>query len=343
MNNKTVVIREKGCVKIETVSLPPLPSDYIRVKVCRAGICGTDIELFKGTMPYLKTGKIFYPIIPGHEWAGKVDEVGSKVKNIKKDDKVAGELHLGCGFCDNCKEGKYNVCLNMQRIGIGDLPGALARYLQLPEKLVHKLPKTISYKQGSLIEPSSVALKAVNLLHFSGGERVIIFGGGPIGFMAVNACRVYGAGEIVLVIHKYDKHREEIGIKLGADRCITFKEVPKEITNTFDIAVESSGSNKVYSYLFDLVKPGGQVSLIGIAEHPVENLDLSKLVTKNVTIFGNLGSAGIWENAIRLIERKSLHPELMITHEFTLEEVVGVFKNIEKLKNNGLIKASIII
>ena len=133
MNNKAVVIREKRCVKVETIPFSPLPSDFIRAKVYRAGICGTDIELFNGTMPYLKTGKIFYPIIPGHEWAGKVVEVGSKVKNFKKGDKVTGELHLGCGFCDNCKQGKYNVCLNIKRIGIGDLPGALASYLQLPE------------------------------------------------------------------------------------------------------------------------------------------------------------------------------------------------------------------
>lgn len=135
MNNKAVVIREKRCVKVETIPFSPLPSDFIRAKVYRAGICGTDIELFNGTIPYLKTGKIFYPIIPGHEWAGKVVEVGSKVKNFKKGDKVTGELHLGCGFCDNCKQGKYNVCLNIKRIGIGDLPGALASYLQLPENM----------------------------------------------------------------------------------------------------------------------------------------------------------------------------------------------------------------
>jgi len=343
MYYKTAVIKREECIEIDSILLPPLSPEMVRVRVYRAGICGTDYELYKGTMPYLKNKRISYPLVPGHEWAGKVMEVGNKVKDIQKGDRVSGELHLGCGNCANCKKGRYNLCSKVRRIGIGDLPGAFAEYIQLPEKLVHKLPPSISFKQGSLIEPTAVALQAVSLLSISGGEKIIIFGAGPIGLMAVNAVKVYGAGEIILVLHQHDKFREQIGRKLGANRCISFEEISQETENYFDLGVEASGSKGVISYLFYLVKPGGRLSFVGMFKDPVPNLDISKLVIKSLTAYGSLGSAGIWENTIRLIQSSDLHPEFIVTHEFEFIEIIKTFKNMEKLKREGLIKASIII
>lgn len=343
MRTKAAVIKEKGRIELDYLELPVLPADYVRVRVRRAGICGTDMELYKGTLPYLRTGRISYPVVPGHEWAGEVVEVGTEVKKVKVGDRVSGELHLGCGVCDRCRQGQYNVCLNVRRIGIGDLPGAIAEYIQVPEKLTHKLPESIDYKQGSLIEPTSVALKGTSLLSFTGGERVIVFGPGSIGLMAANACRVYGAGEIILVDKERSKLREEISYKLGADRYVTFSQLTEEMRNAFDITIESSGAGEVVSHLVDLTRPGGQILLLGIISHPAGEFPLSSLVTKNIRLYGSLGSAGIWENAIRLIERKALRPELIGTHEFTLDEVAEAFANLEDLKKNGLIKATMLI
>jgi len=106
---------------------------------------------------------------------------------------------------------------------------------------VYKLPPFISFKQGNLIEPTAIALQVVSLLSISGGEKIIIFGAGPIGLMAVNAAKVYGAGEIILVLHQNDKFREQIGRKLGANRYISFEEISQETENYFDLGVEASG------------------------------------------------------------------------------------------------------
>lgn len=338
-----MVMKDKLFMELDKIDLKPLPSDHIRIRVYRSGICGTDIELFKGTMPYLETSRISYPIVAGHEWAGKVVKTGSGVTDINIDDRVSGELHIGCGVCSNCKKGQYNACLNIKRIGIGDVPGSFARYIQLPRNLVYKLPNEIDYKKGALIEPTAVALKGVNCINFNGGERVIVFGTGAIGLMAVNICRVYGAGEIVLVGSKHRLLKKEIGHKLGADQFITFDKLTQDMDNDFDIAVEASGSNKVISTMLDLVKPGGQISLLGIADKLVSGIDISRIATKNFSIFGSLGSAGVWENVINLMKRGNLKPELLVTHEFEFENLGEVLKNIERLKDDGLIKASIII
>ncbi len=341
MKTEAMVMKDKLLMELEKIDLTPLPDNYIRIKVYRSGICGTDIELFKGTLPYLKSSRISYPIVAGHEWSGKVVEIGSDVSDINIGDRVSGELHMGCGVCSNCKKGQYNACLNIQRIGIGDIPGSFARYMQLPRNLVYKLPKEIDYKKGALIEPTAVALKGVNFINFDGGEKVIVFGTGAIGLMAVNICRVYGAGEIVLVGSKNRLIKKEVGHKLGADQFIIFDQITQSMFNEFDIAIEASGSNKVISTMFDLVKPGGQISLIGIADKLVSNLDISRIATKNFSIFGSLGSAGVWENVISLMKRGYLKPELLVTHEFEFKNLGKVLKNINELKNVGLIKASI--
>ncbi|MGM0445949.1 MAG: zinc-dependent alcohol dehydrogenase [Bacillota bacterium] len=341
MKVEAMVMKDKLFMELDNINLKPLPSDHIRIKVYRSGICGTDIELFRGTLPYLKTSRISYPIVAGHEWSGKVVEIGPDVKDINIGDRVSGELHMGCGVCSNCKNGQYNACLNIKRIGIGDIPGSFARYMQLPRNLVYKLPKEIDYKKGALIEPTAVALKGVNFINFDGGEKVIVFGTGAIGLMAVNICRVYGAGEIVLVGSKKRLLKKEVGHKLGADQFMTFDQVTQEMFNSFDIAIEASGSNKVISTMFDLVKPGGQISLVGIADKAVSNLDISRIATKSFSIFGSLGSAGVWKNVISLMQRGYLKPELLVTHEFEFKNLGKVLKNINGLKDEGLIKASI--
>ena len=156
IQNTVASISEPLTIKHATSDVPELRPREVLVEVEIAGICGTDLEIFDGSLNYIKSGRIAYPIVPGHEFYGEIVAVGSEVANFKVGDKVSSEIHIGCGACEACRRGRYNLCQCMQRLGIGDLPGAMARYVVAPERFLHKIPPELSAEQAVLLEPMSV-------------------------------------------------------------------------------------------------------------------------------------------------------------------------------------------
>lgn len=330
-----------GVAEVLTKPVPDPPPGWILARVEALGVCGTDVEIFTGELPYLKSGLIHYPVVPGHEWVGRVARVGEGVTGYRTGDRVTGETHLGCGECEACLAGRYNACARMLRVGIGGLAGACGEYILLPAKALHHLPEDLPALQAVLIEPSTVVHNALLRAGFTGGERVVIYGPGTLGLLAVSVARALGAGAVVLVGTR--DSRLAVGKALGADRTVNIRTDPaagERLAGTADIVLEATGSPEGFPAGLSALRQGGTLCVVSLYKSPVAALDLNRLVTGNLRISGSLGAPGLWERTIRLMVAGRIRTAGIVTHTFALERLSEAFATAHD-RRDGAIKVAL--
>jgi len=304
---------------------PVINDDEVLIKSRASGICHSDYELISGQyiIPFT------YPVIPGHEWSGEVVEVGKNVTRFQPGDRVVGECVIGCGACPICQSGNFTNCPTSDHFGF-TINGAHAEYLKARPEWLHKLPDAVSYKQGALIEPFSVAYHAITA---NGGtdasEVVAVLGGGPIGQAAVAAAS--GMGARVVLIEPL-AHRQEIGKKLGATEVIDPRsadpvELVKSITGGFgaDLVIESAGVDASLASALDLPRNNGRISFVGINIGRVIPVELGKIQIRGLQIKGMVGSPYVWERAIAFLANSGKDISPIVTNEFALDQVEDAF------------------
>ena len=211
-----------------------------------SGICGTDVHIFQGE--YLGS----YPIIPGHEFAGVIEQVGSAVTRFKIGDRVAVEPNLPCDNCVNCLNNRQNFCLNWQAVGV-TRPGGMAQYVSVPEKAVFDIGD-LPFEQGAFMEPLSCVLHGLERLDLTVASRVLLLGAGPIGLLLLQGLRLNGAAELVVVDKNPD--RAALAQSLGADRSLTsLDEIERD---AYDAVVDATGAVAVMGRTLDFARPGGR-------------------------------------------------------------------------------------
>src|ERR1700735_2025925 len=191
---RALVIAGPGQAEVRDVAPPvPRPGEVV-VDVERAGVCGTDVEIFSGAMSYLHTGQSQYPMRIGHEWVGAVCAVGEGVAPSWRGRRVPGDTMLGCGRCTRCLAGKQHVCADRYEIGVRHgWPGAVAEQLPVPVSALQALPDTVDSTLGALIEPGANAMRAVQGAGLSRGDRLLVLGPGTIGLLAAKIGLACGA------------------------------------------------------------------------------------------------------------------------------------------------------
>src|SRR4051812_3403417 len=192
---------------------PPVPEmDDVIVSVRAAGVCGSDVHGFTGS-----TGRRTPGIVMGHEFSGVVTSLGTNVKEHAVGDRVVVQPLMTCGVCVMCRAGRRNVCLNRTLIGM-TTHGAYAEAVRVPQEQLYRLPDNLSWEQGSLVEPLSVALHAVNLTPWNLMDTVVVVGAGTIGLLVLLAARLKGAGRIIVTDRS--PHRLDLAQQLGADLVV---------------------------------------------------------------------------------------------------------------------------
>src|SRR3984957_11667812 len=180
--------------KLEETEMPcPVPGpEEVVVQVAACGICGSDVHGYDGT-----SGRRIPPIVMGHEAAGVIAEVGPEATSFKPGDRVTFDSTVYCGECDYCRSGQVNLCDFRQVVGVscGDYrrAGAFAEYVVVPQRILYKLPDALSFPEAAMLEAVSVALHAVRLSEFKGGETVLVIGSGMIGLVTLQAAKAGGA------------------------------------------------------------------------------------------------------------------------------------------------------
>lgn len=326
------IIKEKGEVgfSLKEVPKPEIKSNYILVKVKAAAICGTDIHIYNWT-DYAKRVHVPLPLILGHEFSGEVIEIGKDVAQIKVGDIVAGETHIPCGICYQCRTGSQHICQNMKILGV-HVDGAFAEYVAIPEVCAWKLPSDVSFNMGAIYEPLGVAFHAVFADKIA-GQSVVVFGCGPIGLFAIGLAEFSGATQVIAV--DIVDERLNLARKMGATITVSARneKVKEKVFNLtkgigVDVFIELSGSPDAIRQGFNILRKGGRVSLAGLPSSTVE-LDLvNNVINKEAKIYGIAGREmfSTWYKISAIMETGKFDPKPVITDKFNLSEFQKAIK-----------------
>lgn len=337
---KAVRICGRNEARYEDVPLPEVTPDDVLVRIRAVGICGTDLELYDGTMIYLASGMGRLPMIPGHEWAGDVVEVGSNVTEFHVGEKVTGECSVGCMTCPTCLKGWYSQCPNRTETGVLNRDGGFAQYISFPRFFLHKCNR-MKLEEAAFIEPTGIALYPTKTLRVSPEDIVAIVGPGPIGLFATQTARAYGARMIILI--GTDDHRLAVGSSLGADVTVNVRtedlvDKVRRVTDghMVDAVIEAVGKPGAWDNLPAILAPRARVAVTGLYGGKTCTIDLDTLVVNNITLYGSLGGPSVWDEAISLHERGLVRAEPIITHRMPLSEFATGFDIVRNRRENAL-------
>jgi 2-desacetyl-2-hydroxyethyl bacteriochlorophyllide A dehydrogenase len=316
---KALVIEKPGTAQVQTVPLVPVGERDLRIKVKASGICRTDVHIFKGE--YLGG----YPVIPGHEFSGVVEEVGGKVTRFKVGDHVVVEPNISCDNCHACLSNRQNFCEQWNAVGV-TLPGGMAEYAVVPEKAVFNIGK-LPFLSGVFVEPLSCVLHGVERACFKLADNVLILGAGPIGILLSKTIQLQGASEITHV--DLNKSRLELAQKNGATKvCSSLEELKKD---TFDVVVDASGSTFLMEKALDFVRKGGTVLWFGVPKQDAQlQLPAFTIFEKGLSLLSSYTSVRNSIQAVELLKNGKIDVVPMVSHQLPLEDFAKGVEIIEE-------------
>ncbi|MDO4475183.1 MAG: NAD(P)-dependent alcohol dehydrogenase [Lachnospiraceae bacterium] len=329
MKNTEAILVTPGLMKIQDAPMPVPGDDEIVLKVEYVGMCGSDIHGFESG-PFIPPKDPNQKIGLGHECAGTVVEVGSKVKKIKVGDRVNIEPGVPCGKCKFCLEGHYNICPDVDFLATQpNYRGALTNYIKHPASMTYKLPDNMDTMEGALVEPAAVGMHAALEAGAKPGKKIVILGAGCIGLMTLQACKSMGASEIVVV--DVLPKRLELAKKLGAMETINGKEEDtvartKEILGEWgaDIVFETAGSPYTAKQTTQLVMRGGKIMIVGTVPGDVPVNFLS--INREVQIQTVFRYANNYPMTIDAISSGRFDVKSMVTDIYEYEDVQRAFE-----------------
>jgi 2-desacetyl-2-hydroxyethyl bacteriochlorophyllide A dehydrogenase len=306
---RNAVIVQPNLVQIQNGDIPQPGSGDVLIRVKASGICGTDLHIYRGE--YLGS----YPIVPGHEFAGLVEAVGSETLRIKVGDRVAIEPNIACDNCPDCLNNRQNFCQNWQAVGV-TRPGGMSEYVLAPEKAVFSIGD-LPYEVGAFMEPLSCVLHGVQRAQISLADRVAVLGAGPIGAMLLQAVRLQGAAQVTVL--ENNPTRAEFIATLGPDRVI--RQVEDLPTNGFDVLIDATGVPALMSQSLQFVRPGGTVLLFGVPPSgSTLQLDAFQIFRKGLKILSSYTSVRNSLQAVELLQSGGIQVAPLISHRLALAE-----------------------
>jgi len=312
----------------------PGPAEVL-VRVDAIAVCATDIEIIKHGLPAMVDGELPFNrgFTPGHEYMGTVVRLGASVDEFQIGDRIAVEVHAGCGRCQRCREGMYTSCLNYgfrekgHRANGFSTDGGFAEYAVNSVNTMVHVPDDMSDEEATLIVTSGTAMYGLDVMGgVVAGEGVVITGPGPIGLMGVAVAKALGAQPVILTGTR--ERRLEMGRRLGADDVVNVtSEDPvaavQRITRGKGVqyVVECSGAPNALNEAARMVNRGGRICLAAFPADPVP-VDLAYLVRNNIYVFGIRGEGkSATHRAAALMAQKRFDAKMIHTHTFPLAEV----------------------
>jgi threonine dehydrogenase-like Zn-dependent dehydrogenase len=304
--------------EVRDVATPVATSGVVVVNVQRVGLCGTDVEFFRGEMPYLLDGHAKFPMRLGHEWTGTVSKIGEGVDPRWLGQRVTGDTMLGCGTCRRCRSGHQHVCENRKEVGVrGNFPGALGEELSVPATSLHALPENVDAALGALVEPGANAFRAVEGAALKVDERLLIAGPGTIGLLAGLIARSRG---IEVHLAGITSSSIDFAASLGFAGVWHLEDLP---ALEWDAVIDATSDATLPSTALDLVEPGGRVVYIGISAEKSE-IDSRSLTLKDVTAVGILSGSTALDETIALFASGRVDPRPLIAATVGFGDVASV-------------------
>jgi len=290
---------------------PGVPEGYALVRVLKAGVCNTDLELVKGYMGF--SGVL------GHEFVGVVE--GGEFDGQR----VAGEINLACGECSTCRAGMPTQCPNRKTLGIDRHDGAFADYLTLPVENLHPLPDSVSDDAATFVEPLAAALQTLHLTHVSPHDRVALIGTGKLGLLTAQVIALTGCDLTAI-----SRHDRQIDLLRGWG--IDTASLGEIEARSADIVVDCTGNEQGFAEALKLVRPRGVIHLKS-TYHGLPKADLTRAVVDEVQI--HTSRCGPFDAAIRLMAKGVVDVESLIDARYPLEESMEAMA---KASERGVLK-----
>jgi len=342
---KAAVLHGPKDIRCENVPIPKIGVEDVLIKTKAVGICGSDI-------PRVWTGAAhFYPIILGHEISGEIVEVGERVEKFFSGDRVAVIPLIPCFTCSACQEGRYSSCRNYSFIG-SRRNGGFAEFVSVPEANIIKLPKGVSFEEGALLEPISVALYALMRGGCTLGEKLAILGLGTIGMFVLQWAKILGGKRIFC--SDIVEEKLEIARQLGADYCInsTKDDMKKVVLDNFDegldLVIETVGVPATQVGSLELVRPRGRIVYVGTPHGNVKfsGHQFERIIRREINITGSWMSYSppfpgrAWTLSAHFLAKRRIKTDILISHRFKLEKIKDAF---EAMVNTSIFSEKLMI
>lgn len=332
-------------LRLETIEEPAVRQGTVKVKVAWCGICGSDLHEYTAGPIFIPAdsehplSKDKAPLVLGHEFSGQVVEVGEGVEGIEEGDRIVVEPIYACGECDACRQGLYNLCDKMGFFGLSGGGGGFSEYAVIPAEMIHKIPDSVSFEQGALVEPAAVALHAVRQSKLQVGDTAAVFGTGPIGLLVIEALKAAGASDIYAV--ELSEERKKLAAELGAividpREFDAVDEIQKRTNGGVDVSYEVTSVPAVLNQAIQSTKINGETMIVSIFETE-SSIHPQDIVMKERTVTGIIGYRDVFPAVINLMAKGYFPADKLVTKRIALDEAIeegfeGLLKERDQIK-----------
>ena len=319
-NLLTAVYYSNHDVRIQEAPIPQIGDDEALLKVMASGICGSDV------IEWYRVPKA--PIVLGHEAAGVIDKVGSKVKSLKVGDRVFVSHHVPCNECRYCQRGNHTACHTLHTTNY--YPGAFSQYVRVPkiniDLGIYKLPDDMSFEEATFIEPLACVSRGQRLANLQKDDTVLIIGGGIAGILHLQLARFKGIKNIVVT--DINPFRLELAKKFGATKVLNAKEnLPQKLKEVndgrlADQVIVCTGATSAAISALDDVENGGTILFFAVPDPTVKlPVPINQFWRNEITMRTSYGAApNDLKNSMQILATKQLNIKDMITHKLSLAE-----------------------
>lgn len=350
--NPSFVLKAVKSVALEPIASPSITAPYdVIVHVGQTGICGSDVH-------YWQRGRIgdfilTSPIVLGHESSGTVTAIGSSVKNLKVGDRVAIEPGVPCRHCDYCRSGSYNLCPDTIFAATPPHNGTLSKLYKTAADYCYPLPDHLDLEDGALCEPVAVAVQICKVGNVRAGQKVVVFGCGPIGLLVQSVAKAYAAKTVIGI----DVSQARLNLATDVLKCADgvflpprpdsppkdadeesawAAKVAEQIKEKFalgegpDVVIDATGAQPCIQTGINLCKKGGMYVQAGMGKENV-TFPITTACIRDLTIRGSIRyTAGVYPTAVDLVASGKVQPKKLITHRFKFEQAEEAFETVRK-------------
>jgi L-iditol 2-dehydrogenase len=322
---RAAVLVEPGRFEIEERPVPSPGPREVLIRIARVGICGTDLHIFAGHYAAESL-----PMIPGHEFTGTIEALGSGVTGLTPGGKAVVDMNIGCGTCFWCRRNEILNCPDMRQMGI-TMDGAFADYMVVPAHLVIPAPEHMPFEVLALTEPLACVVRAARKAQVQFGQSVVVLGAGPIGHLHVQLMRTIGAAPIL--VSDIARERVDLALRYGADFGVSDAEMLESAVQEAtqgrgaDLVIESVGQPALYRHATRLIRKGGHIAAFGLTgAGETLPLDILKTILQENSIKGSVAGMGQdMHDALTLLQHKRIDATPFLGADFQLEDIQTAF------------------
>ncbi len=318
---QSLVVERPGSLGLAARPVPEPAAGEVRVRVERAGICGSDVHIFHGSNPFAR-----YPRVIGHEFMGRIDAVGEGVAT-KPGTRVVVDPVVACGHCYACSVGRPNVCASLAVIGV-HRDGGFSQFACVPAGNAIAVPESLTDEQAAMIEPFAVAANITEKLQPAQRDIALVYGAGPIGITILQTLKyVFGVSEVISA--DFIDERLAMARANGADRTVNNREKPlaevfADPASRPTLVIDAACHPAILPEAISLASPAGRIGILSFSATP-SPVTQQQIVSKELTIFSSRLNQRKFPRVIEWMAAGRLHPERLITHRFPAAEYARAF------------------